>query len=314
LLEGATRASDHLPDWALRRALAAAAGLVRRGSSGKLALENLRAALGDELSPRELAGLQRGVFRHAARLAEEWLRLAGRAGRDVAGDAGAFIDELVELDDSIERLRNELDRGRGVLVVTAHLGNWELLAARLHRLGLQGAVVGRRRPNDPSADWFERMRSGYGVRTLSQDASPRPILEVLRAGGVIGMLCDLEVRRLDGEFVPFFGRQALFMTAPAALARAQGIPLVPVRCTGIGDGRYRLHVEAPLALRDDLPRREAARDLVQRLAETYEKWIREAPREWAWHQNRWRTREGEYDVVPLAERRRRMRVGREAES
>ena len=281
------------------------AGVARHSKSGRTARENLTAAFGSQLSETEIAKLQRGVFRHTARLAQEWMRLEAAAPPGHPSHAGDFIDELVELDPSISQLTNELARGRGAIIVTAHLGNWELLAARLRRLGLDGAVIGRRRPKDPSATWFEELRRGYGVQTLSQEDSPRRMLEVLRSGGTLGMLCDLEVRRLDGEFLDFFGRPALFMTAPAALARAHGVPLIPVRCTTLDARRYRLRVEAPLELRPDLDRRQATRELLTRLVAVYERWIREAPCEWAWHQNRWRTQEGEYEVLPMAERRRR---------
>ena len=299
------RVSRALPVPLSRTGLAWVAALARHGKGGRMARENLTAAFGSTRSKREIAKLQRGVFRHTARMAQEWMRLGAAAPPEHPSRAGDFIDELVELDSSVSRLTDELARGRGAIIVTAHLGNWELLAARLRRLGLQGAVIGRRRPKDPSARWFEQLRLGYGVQTLSQEDSPRRILEVLRSGGTLGMLCDFEVRRLDGEFLDFFGRPALFMTAPAALARAHGVPLIPVRCTTLDARRYRLRVEPPLELRRDLDRRAATRELLTRLARIYEGWIRAAPCEWAWHQNRWRTREGEYEVVPMVERRRR---------
>jgi KDO2-lipid IV(A) lauroyltransferase len=196
----------------------------------------------------------------------------------------------VTLDPSIEVLRRELARGRGALIVTAHLGNWELLCARLRRLGLDGAVVGYERPRDESARWLAAMRRAYGVQTLSQQTSAREILRVLQGGLVVGLLADLEDRRIDGEFLPFFGVPALTMTAPAALARAARLPLIPVRCTVEDGGHYRLAVETPLALDPTLARREATLHLSARLNAVFERWIRETPEQWAWHQARWRTR------------------------
>ena len=119
------------------------------------------------------------------------------------------------------------------------------------------------------------------------------------------MLCDLEVRRLDGEFVPFFDRPALTVAAPAALARAAHLPVTPVRCVARGEGVYRLSVEEPLHLDRSLGRMEARLDLLNRLNACFETWIREDPAQWAWHQHRWRTQPGERDVMPLEERRRR---------
>lgn len=309
LLRGVTRAAGFLPEAVLSGALNGAAGLARHSRFERVTLENLELALGLETTAAERRTIARGVRHHSARLFREWIELARTAPKDgsdprLPGPHTRWIDERVELDASHEILRRESERGRGVLVLTAHLGNWELLAGRLHREGYPGVVIGRHRARDSSSDWLIDMRRAYGVTTLPQDSSPRELLRVLQRGEVIGMLTDLEVRRLDGEFLPFFGVPALTMSAPAALARARGIPLVPARCVLRG-ARYRLMFEEPLALDDTLDRNAAATELLERLNATYERWIREDPEQWAWHQPRWRTRPGEYEAVPLAEGRRR---------
>jgi len=267
----------------VRGLLSAASPLARFTRYERRTAANLELALGAETSALERRRIARGVRLHAARIFPEWLKLA-------RGGDGAWIDRAVALDPSIAILRRELDRGRGALIVTAHLGNWELLCARLRRLGLEGAVVGYERPGDPSSAWLAEVRRAYGVETLPQRTSAREILRVLQRGGVVGLLADLEARAIDGVFLPFFGVPALTMTAPAALARAAGVPLLPVRCVVDPGGGYRLSVEEPLAFDRALPRREATSELAARLNAVFERWIREAPEQWAWHQSRWRTR------------------------
>ena len=80
------------------------------------------------------------------------------------------------------------------------------------------------------------------------------------------------------------------MTAPAALARARRLPLIPVRCVLPEEQgeRYRLSGEEPLAWPDELPRAKATRALMSRVNRVFERWIREHPEQWAWHQARWR--------------------------
>ncbi len=315
LLFGLTHGSALVPGPLQDAAFATAAALVRRGRLGTLARENLLQALGDELDEVTRERVLRDCFHHSSRLLRNWMRLARSAPPDgPRASRGAWIDDAVTIDPSITILNEVLSRGRGALVVTAHIGDWELMVAAVRRLGHHGAVVGLQRPRDPSADWPVAMRRAYGVRTIPQDASPRRLLEVLHGGGVLGLVTDLEVRRLDGEFLPFLGRPALTMTAPAALARAARVPLVPMRCVARGPGRWDhvLSVEEPLALDTSLPRREATSDLLLRMNQTFERWIRETPEQWAWHQNRWRTAPGEYDAVPLEERHRRNRERREA--
>jgi len=315
LLFGLTHGSALVPGPLQDAALGLAASLVRRGRLGTLARENLQLALGDELDEAARERVLRDCFQHSARLLTTWMRLARGAPPDgPLASRGTWIDEAVTIDPSIAILEEVLARGRGALVVSAHLGDWELMVAAMRRRGHHGAVVGLQRPRDPSSDWPVAMRRAYCVETIPQDASPRRLLEVLRGGGVLGLVTDLEVRRLDGEFLPFLGRPALTMTAPAALARAARVPLVPMRCVARGPGRWDhvLSVEEPLALDTSLPRREATSDLLLRMNQTFERWIRETPEQWAWHQNRWRTAPGEYDAVPLVERHRRNRERREA--
>jgi KDO2-lipid IV(A) lauroyltransferase len=293
----------------VRAGLRGTVELLRWTRVARLARANLELALGGELAPQQRAEVLRGMRAHTARIVHEWLFLA-RAGNSEreARRVGEWIDAHVVFDESAARLDEIIERGQGVLVATAHIGNWELLAARLRRRGLDGAVVGLRKRNDSSADWLVRMRSGYGVRTLAQDDSPRESLRILREGGTLGVLCDLEVKRLAGEFVPFFGVDALTITAPAALARAARLPLLPMRCVWRA-GRYVISIGEPLALDATLERRAAARELLTRLNTVFESWIRETPEQWCWHQPRWSARPAASaaHLVPLAARRKRAR-------
>jgi KDO2-lipid IV(A) lauroyltransferase len=283
-----THAAGFVPHAAFHGALSAVSPLAAWTRFERTTRSNLELALSGTTSEAERARIARGVRLHSARLFAEWVRLARGAPPDSL--RGRWIEDQVEVDPSVAILDQELARGRGALVVTAHIGNWELLAARLRRAGHRGGVVGFTRPNDSSARWLVEMRRAYGVETIAQDENPRAILRTLHAGGVVGLLCDLEVRRLDGEFVPFFGRPALTMTAPAALARAARIPLVPARCVlDARTGRYRLAFDPPLALEERLDRRERITALLSRLNGTFERWIRADPAQWAWHQPRWRT-------------------------
>ena len=297
-MHGIASGASRLPETLVRGGLSAFGPLATRTRAGEHARANLALALGDEIDLAGREQLVRAMLRHNARLGAEWLRLS--RGNSPPHDSQGWIDERVTIDPSIEHLDRVLALGRGAIVVTAHIGNWELLAAALHRRGHGGAVVGRHNRRDPASHWLIEMRRAYGVTTLPQDSSPRELLRVLESGAVLGILCDLEVRRLDGEFVDFFGIPALTMTAPAALARVARTPLVPVRCTrrratrpGSGsslslpaasaNGPYELRAEEPLHYERSPDRKQDARVLLKRLNELYERWIRETPEQWAWH-------------------------------
>ncbi len=302
-LELLVRVADAAPEGAVRALLAGAAEAARFAQVERAIRANLHLALGAEATPAELARIARGVRLHAARQLYEWTRLAaGPRNR-------SWLAERVRCDASIAILEREFAHGRGVIVVTAHLGNWELAAVALRERGFDGVVVGRERERDPTRRFLSDLRRAWGLETVPQDTRARPLLRVLAGGGIVGLLADLEVRRIAGQFLPFFGVPALTMTAPAALARAASLPLVPVRCTLDADGVYRLAVEEPLALDATLAPRRATLELTGRLNAVYERWIRAAPAQWAWHQPRWRTRPGEHVSVPYSERARRSRAG-----
>lgn len=244
---------------------------------------------------KDLHALERGVERHAVDQLAQVLRLA-------AGD-GSWLDEEVRLASGAQHLE-AAERG-GAVVATLHIGHWEVLAAWLRRRGLDGAVVGR---GGGAGDWLARVRARHGVQTVPQDASARVPLEVLRRGGTLGVLCDLDTRQLDGVHLPFLGRDALTMTAPAALARASGRPILPMCCLRAPDGGFEVHLAAPLPPPTRGARSDELLEVLTRLNAQFERWILAAPEQWAWHQPRWRTRPGEPTGRADPDRRRDKRA------
>ncbi|MBK7645280.1 MAG: lysophospholipid acyltransferase family protein [Planctomycetes bacterium] len=288
-LSAMRRGAGLLPDALAFAGLRGAARLARFTRFEARTLANLERVYGAELDAPGRRALASAVRLHAARQVHDWLRLARTDPADPR--SGRWIEDEVTLDESFAIYEREAARGRGVLIVTAHLGDWELLAARLARAGVQGSVVGYERANDPAARFFARMRERNGLRTIRQQESAREALTLLRAGGALGILTDLEVKRLHGEFVPFLGHAALTLTAPAALARASGLPLLPAVCSfDEREGRWRLRFEEPLALETGLERHAARTRLLERQNQVFGRWIRAQPEQWAWHQPRWRTR------------------------
>lgn len=282
-LELVASASEFAPDFLLAGALRGASELSRFSRFEARTRANLELALG----PGDHRALARGVRGHTARIVREWLKLSrATASPKKRDELATWVRESVEFDDTFAEFERVARAGRGVLIATAHLGNWELLAAAIRLAGFPGAVIARRKPNDPIAAWFEALRAAFGVATIDQAAPPRRALRVLREGAVLGVLADLAPRRIAAETLEFFGRPALCMTAPAALARAAKTPILPARCVARGK-RYRLSFEPPLELDPTLGHAAARTELTQRLHHVFERWIRESPEQWAWHQPRW---------------------------
>lgn len=271
-------------------ALQAARGIGRAAfhivpSQRKKVLANLRFAWQGGKSEKELCRIAQGVFENLAMTACDVIlfpRLNGGTLRDwLEQDDAPF--------DSIDRI---LAQGKGVIIVTGHMGNWELLAAAYGVKGHSGAVIGRRIYYEPFNQVIVKLREGVGVRTIYRDESPRKMLQVLLKNQILGIVADQDVDSIEGTFVPFFGVPAYTPTAPAKLSIASGAPIVPAFM--IRQGRkYRLFMEEPIYPEVKDSKEEAVQDMTARWAEAVEDRVRRFPEQWGWMHDRWKTRPGD---------------------
>lgn len=184
--------------------------------------------------------------------------------------------------EGLEVLEAARAAGRGVIVVTGHLGNWELMAAAVARQGLPCTVIARR-IFDPRFDgWMRRWRERHGIETLVRDApdATKRMLRAFRDNRLVGILIDQDTD-VASVWVPFFGHPAKTPDAPARLAR-RGIPIVVGGVRRTGAFRHVVRFE-PFAPRPDI---EAT---MARLNAALEVRIRDAPEQWVWIHRRWRT-------------------------
>jgi Kdo2-lipid IVA lauroyltransferase/acyltransferase len=192
------------------------------------------------------------------------------------------IRELVRVD-GLHSLLGALENGRGAIVLGAHIGNWELLAAALGSTGVPLAVLARRPSDVALAMRLERLRARFGVETIWRESGGRSVLRALRDGKAVGMLIDQATDTVGG-YVHFFGRPAFTPTGPARIAIRTGVPVVPARMRDLPDGSYNAVIEPAL---EALPTTD---ELEMTAAWTchVEAWVREAPHTWVWMHDRWR--------------------------
>ena len=176
-----------------------------------------------------------------------------------------------------------------IIIITGHLGNWELIPAYFVSVGLHGGVVARRVYYEKYERLLSRLRLSKGFRVFYRDESPRAILKTLKNNEVVGILADQDVRKLDGVFVEFFGRPAYTPTAPVLIAMKTGAPLIPARI--VREGRkHRIVVDEPIPLRRSGDREADLVHNTQAWSRVIERYIREHPDQWVWMHRRWRTR------------------------
>lgn len=180
------------------------------------------------------------------------------------------------------------------LVLTAHLGNWELLTL-VHRLtGFPLAIVVR----TLDAPWLDalvrRLRETGGVEIIDKRDALRRMLDALRRGRMVAVLLDQNATRREGVFVPFFGHPASTSRGLAAIAVRTGTPVVPFFIRRGSTGRHCVTVEPALHPAARNSTREAVVELTMACAASIERAIRAAPEQWLWMHDRWRTRPGDH--------------------
>jgi Kdo2-lipid IVA lauroyltransferase/acyltransferase len=193
-----------------------------------------------------------------------------------------------------EHLRDARSRGKGVFLLSAHFGSWEIGALVAGLLGEPIAPVARPLDNPLLEEELDRRRRRFGNRPIAKREAAKELLRAMSRNETVAILVDQNVLAREAVFVPFFGRPAA--TAPS-LARIQfktGAAVVPVFTWPQGDGRYRLVFEPPILPEDfadaALDRDEAVRRATARYTEVTEAAIRKDPAAWLWLHDRWKTK------------------------
>ncbi len=224
--------------------------------------------------------LGREVARHFGRVALDALRLQRLTPEELLASVAVV---------GREHLHAALEMGRGVFLLSAHLGSWEVAALVAGLMVPAGfAVVNRPLDNPLLEAELARLRGLFGNRALGKENVTLSMVRQLRAGGAVGILIDQRVLEEEGVLVPFFGHPAWTHPALARLTVRTGAPVVPIWGLWEGPGRYTVRFDPPL---DPAALSEEERDevaLTARLTALIEAAIRERPHQWLWYHDRWR--------------------------
>ncbi|MXV96210.1 MAG: lysophospholipid acyltransferase family protein [Gemmatimonadetes bacterium] len=193
----------------------------------------------------------------------------------------------------IELLEAAAREGRGVVVVSAHLGNWEVGGAAVIARGCPMDIVVARQRNELFDRYLTRSRERLGFGIIPRGEARADVLRTLREGRAVGIMGDQDARR-GGVFADFFGRPASTARGPAILAMRSGaemIMLFAIREPGWRP-RYTVHLEplAPAAKGGRRARRdESVRALTRAFTSRIEERVREYPAQYLWLHRRWKT-------------------------
>jgi len=268
--------------WAqgLGRALGTAAFHLAGGERRK-ALASLQLAY-PEMGAAQRLDLARRTFQHLGTVALE-VAVAPRLGDRFA----ALVDCS---GDALAAFRRGLERGRGVVVVGAHLGNWELQAWAVARAGIPLHAVGKENVDPRLTRLMDRFRARGGVRNIwrGQPGAAVALLKALRRGEALAMLIDQDTN-VQSVFVPFFGHPAATPRAAADLVLRAGAAACVCLVHRRPDSTYRAtSEEVPVPSTGDAER--DAVELTARFTARIEAAIRAHPEQWVWMHQRWKTK------------------------
>ncbi len=182
-------------------------------------------------------------------------------------------------------------RGKGVLVLTGHLGAWELSSFYHSLMGYPMAMVIRRLDN-PLVDAFvNRIRCMHGNRVIHKDDFARGLIASMRAGETVGFLMDTNMTPPQGLFVPFFGVLACTASGMARVAAKTGAAVVPgFLVWKETEKKYVLHFGKEVAVENTGDSEQDAVTNTAMLTAVIESYVREYPDQWLWMHRRWKTR------------------------
>jgi Kdo2-lipid IVA lauroyltransferase/acyltransferase len=227
----------------------------------------------------EVDRVARASYAHLGRTTIETALLPGRSREAIMA-----MFESVEGWDLVEE---RLALGKGLIVVTGHLGNWELGGAYLAARGLHVDAVARHMENPLFEDYLTQTRERIGMHVVFDDEAVRRVPRSLRDGRAVAFLVDQGVLGLSSTWVPFFGRLAKTPRGPAVFALRLGAPVVMGVALRLPSGRYRLAFEAIDSV--STGNRESDVDqIVGDYTSALEQWVRRAPEQYFWHHRRWK--------------------------
>lgn len=231
------------------------------------------------LSERGVRRIARASYEHLGRSSIEAAILPS-LGKD------AVLD-LFEGADHYDVVEAAMRRGRGLIFVTGHLGNWELAGAYVAARGVPLDAIARRMKNPLFDRYLTETRSRIGMHVVHDAEAVRRTPRALREGRAVAFLADQGVLGLASTFVPFFGRPAKTPRGPAVFALRLDVPVVFGVAVRQPSGKYRLVFE-PVAVEDTGDRDRDVDATVARYTATLERWVRRYPDQYFWHHRRWR--------------------------
>jgi KDO2-lipid IV(A) lauroyltransferase len=245
-----------------------------------ITIHNLRHSF-PEKDNKEIIKIAKGVYRHFAIVAAEFF--------DMPYINRETIHQWIDVE-GMEHYQAAIAKGKGILSIVAHFGNWELMTIAVPIYAKPMYIVYRPLDNSVIDNMVEYVRTMQGNVLIPKGGSGKRIMELLKENQIVGILSDQNVAVKEGIFVDFFGRPACTGVGLAVMAMRSGAPVLPIFPARQKSGKYKVILKPAIeAIRTD----DYEADLIvntQRFTKIIEEVIREYPEQWFWFHQRWKTK------------------------
>ncbi len=250
------------------------------GKHRRIALSNLHTAFGAQLSTSKRKEIPKASFRHYGRFFAEIIKSPTLKRENIQ----KFISVEGE-----EHLQKALQGGKGALLFSAHLGNWEFATAAVSAVGKVN-VIARPLDNRKLEEEILKIRKKLGATVIPKQQAARPILRALQDNEMVALLIDQNTVRNQAVFVDFFGKKAATTPSLAAFFLKTGAPIIPVFCYPARKGMYHLEILPSPQIAVTGNEEQDVLKITQLCTKIIQNQIQKTPNVWLWFHDRWKTR------------------------
>lgn len=253
----------------------------------RIGMINLAIAFPEKTDPERRAILKRS-FSNLGRVLGEMSQFSRTTPEKLASRVHFDFEDNPEHQTAYAEAKKD---GRGSIHAGPHLGNWELGGFAFSALNYGIDYLARPLDNPLLEEYFNALRNRFGNRAVNKRQSFQKVIEILRTGGTLGVLPDVNVQSKDGVFVPFFGKLACTTGGVAMLAKRTHAFILPMCCIwDAATGKYIVKYDEAIEPADTGDRERDILETTAAMTAAMERFIRAYPDQWLWVHKRWKTR------------------------
>ncbi|MBI5415226.1 MAG: lysophospholipid acyltransferase family protein, partial [Candidatus Omnitrophica bacterium] len=222
-----------------------------------------------------IEAMTREVFHNFGKYLSEFFRMEKMVDKD-------FIAGRVKIEHA-GRIQQVLNQGKGGIIITAHIGNWEMGAVVLSLLGYPLMAVALPHKERPVNDLFNHERQVKGITVIPTSGAIRKCMEHLKSNKLIAIVADRDFTVKGGELMDFLGARAMIPRGSAIFSLKTGAPLLPTFLIREKDNSFRFFILEPITPtveEENLPEQEAIRSVMRRYLAVIEDQVRRYPTQW----------------------------------